>query len=138
VPRGSLAVERARERTDLSLASDKSELDVICRRLDDLAARLERLEQLAKTSYVVSGFPFDDVTFVATLAHSTCGATFTVNELRGHAEIDGSLRQALAPFTPKMLGKLLRRLANGEPRGGYRLQRVMRERGGWVWQVTIA
>jgi hypothetical protein len=100
------------------------------RRLQALEARVAQLEALV--------LPLDDHVWLAMLAEATQGAIFSVHELRQHAVVVPVLRQALGRFTAKQLGKTLHRIADGRPRGAFTLERLTRERGGWVWRVVPA
>jgi len=98
--------------------------------LAELRTRVAQLEALV--------LPLDDCAFLATLADATQGRIFSVRELRQHGAVDPALGQALARFSAKQLGKTLHRIADGRPRGPWRLARVGFEHGRALWQVGRA
>jgi hypothetical protein len=95
-----------------------------------LEQRIARLEALM--------LPLDEPAFLARLAASTHGAIFSTRELLEHARIDRELAGVLSPLSAKQLGQRLKALADGRPRGPFLLERVLRERGGWLWRVTAS
>jgi hypothetical protein len=97
--------------------------------LVDFRARLERLEDML--------LPPDRGAFLAVVAEATQGAIFSAAELRAHAAIDPALAATLARFrSSKALGVFLRELASGPVPGAFVLERVLRERTGWLWRVS--
>jgi hypothetical protein len=104
-------------------------LDRLERDLAAVQARLERLEALVLSP--------DAGAFLAQLAASTSGRVFSVRELRQHATVDPALAATLAHFrSPKGLGRFLRELSASPPPGAFTLERVLRERTGWLWKVS--
>jgi hypothetical protein len=97
--------------------------------LADILARLERLEALI--------LPPDAAGVLAQLAASTAGRVFSTRELQAHGKIDPALAATLAYFrSPKALGRFLHEVASHPPPGAFVLERVLRERSGWLWKVS--
>jgi hypothetical protein len=94
-----------------------------------LEQRIERLEALI--------LPPDRGAFLAVVAEATQGAIFSVAELRAHAQVDRALAATLARFrSAKALGVFLRELASRPVPGAFVLEKVTREKGGWLWKVS--
>ncbi len=113
-------------------------VDDVERRLDELAARLSRVEERLEAR--ASGRDEDDQRVLAAVARVVGDAVrFSAAEVVRHARVDTALAAALARAdcdeNPRSLGRCFRRLERRGAVDGLTVARVGADASGLVWRI---